>query len=139
MHNLIFTSICLQFISVGTNNINLNKRTMMKLAIVERSGEYSNFSTFDPFVSTKIFCRFGEHAMNRMIRWLEKNVDTSSQIIDLGCGNGVMSLEMYDVGFKNVLGVDYSSHAIDLAKKLALENDIQDLKFKVILSLTHTH
>ena len=76
--------------------------------------------------------------MNRMIRWLEKNVDTSSQIIDLGCGNGVMSLEMYDVGFKNVLGVDYSSHAIDLAEKLALENDIQDLQFKVILSLTYT-
>ena len=75
--------------------------------------------------------------MNRMIRWLEKNVDTSSQIIDLGCGNGVMSLEMYDVGFKNVLGVDYSSHAIDLAKKLALENDIQDLQFKVILSHIH--
>ena len=77
--------------------------------------------------------------MNRMIRWLEKNVETSSHIIDLGCGNGVMSLEMYDVGFKNVLGVDYSSHAIDLAEKLALENDIQDLQFKVILSLTHTH
>lgn len=77
--------------------------------------------------------------MNRMIRWLEKNVETSSHIIDLGCGNGVMSLEMYDVGFKNVLGVDYSSHAIDLAEKLALENDIQDLQFKVILSLTHIH
>ena len=81
---------------------------------------------------------FGEAAMNRMIRWLEKNVDTSSHIIDLGCGNGVMSLEMYDVGFKNVLGVDYSSHAIELAEKLALENDIQDLQFKVILS-HHIH
>ena len=77
---------------------------------------------------------FGEAAMNRMIRWLEKNVPQSSKIIDLGCGNGVMSIELYEVGFKNVLGVDYSSHAIELAQKIALENDIPDLKFEVSFS-----
>ena len=74
---------------------------------------------------------FGEGAMNRMIRWLEKNVPTSSSIIDVGCGNGVMSIELYEVGFKNILGVDYSSHAIELAQKIANENENQELKFKV--------
>ena len=74
---------------------------------------------------------FGEGAMNRMIRWLEKNVPTSSNIIDVGCGNGVMSIELYEVGFKNILGVDYSSHAIELAQKIANENENQELKFKV--------
>ena len=74
---------------------------------------------------------FGEGAMNRMIRWLEKNVSTSSNIIDVGCGNGVMSIELYEVGFKNILGVDYSSHAIELAQKIANENENEELKFKV--------
>ena len=69
--------------------------------------------------------------MNRMIRWLEKNVPTTSNIIDVGCGNGVMCIELYEVGFKNILGVDYSSHAIELAQKIANENENQELKFKV--------
>ena len=81
---------------------------------------------------------FGEAAMNRMIRWLEKNVPQSSKIIDLGCGNGVMCIELYEVGFKNVLGVDYSSHAIELAQKIAIENDIHDLQFEVSCVETDT-
>ena len=81
---------------------------------------------------------FGEAAMNRMIRWLEKNVPQSSKIIDLGCGNGVMCIELYEVGFKNVLGVDYSSHAIELAQKIAIENDILDLQFEVSCVETDT-
>ena len=74
---------------------------------------------------------FGEGAMNRMIRWLEKNIPTTANIIDVGCGNGVMCIELYEVGFKNIFGVDYSSHAIELAQKIANENENQELKFKV--------
>ena len=74
---------------------------------------------------------FGEGAMNRMIRWLEKNIPTTANIIDVGCGNGVMCIELYEVGFKNIVGVDYSSHAIELAQKIANENENQELKFKV--------
>ena len=69
--------------------------------------------------------------MNRMVRWLEKNTDPESKIIDLGCGNGMMSIELYEAGFHNVDGVDYSQHAIDLAKKLAQDSDIADLNFFV--------
>ena len=69
---------------------------------------------------------FGENAMNRMVRWLEKNVDADSQIIDLGCGNGLLCLELHEAGFKNVCGVDYSAHAIELAKKLAQDSQLYD-------------
>ena len=40
---------------------------------------------------------FGEAAMTRMVRWIEKNIDVESKIIDLGCGNGLMSIELYEV------------------------------------------
>ena len=72
---------------------------------------------------------FGEAAMNRMVRWLERNISSESKIIDLGCGNGIMSIELYEAGFHNVDGVDYSDHAIDLAKKLAQDSDITELNF----------
>ena len=83
---------------------------------------------------------FGENAMNRMVRWLEKNVDADSQIIDLGCGNGLMCLELHEAGFKNVCGVDYSDHAIELAKKLAQDSGILDsdqVQFSVSNSEEH--
>lgn len=63
--------------------------------------------------------------MNRMVRWLEKNVDSNARIIDLGCGNGVLSLELVEAGFKHVDGVDYSQHAIELAQKLAKDSDLE--------------
>ena len=70
--------------------------------------------------------------MNRMIRWIERNVhDPEAKMIDLGCGNGVMSLELYESGFKNIDGVDYSEHAIELAQKLAQDSNINDLNFFV--------
>ena len=72
---------------------------------------------------------YGEAAMNRMVRWIEKNIDSESKIIDLGCGNGLMSIELYEAGFHNVDGVDYSENAIDLAKKLAQDSEITDLNF----------
>lgn len=75
-----------------------------------------------------------------MVRWLEKNVDEQAKIIDLGCGNGVMSLELVEAGFQHVHGVDYSQHAIDLAQKLAKESDLNlspnGLNFTVILCAT---
>jgi len=72
---------------------------------------------------------FGEAAMTRMVRWIEKNIDVESKIIDLGCGNGLMSIELYEAGFHNVDGVDYSEQALDLAHKLAKDSDIPDLNF----------
>jgi len=74
---------------------------------------------------------FGEAAMNRMIRWLEKNVPTSASIIDLGCGNGLMSIELYQLGFTNVCGVDYSPYAVELADKLAKDSGIDKDMFQV--------
>ena len=48
--------------------------------------------------------------MNRMVRWLVKNVadPEAAKIIGIGCGNGIMTIELYENGFENVEGVNYS-------------------------------
>ena len=73
--------------------------------------------------------------MNRMVRWLEKNLENpNSKIIDLGCGNGVLSIELYEAGFRNVHGVDYSANAIELARKLAEDSGLSDQEIQFSVS-----
>ncbi|XP_046626397.1 EEF1A lysine methyltransferase 2 [Neodiprion virginianus] len=88
---------------------------------------------------------FGEDSALRIVRWLSTKpelVASTDRIIDLGCGNGMMLVELHDEGFTNLTGVDYSQNAIDLASQVLrdkscshitlqtfdiLENDIADL------------
>ncbi|KAI8840592.1 methyltransferase-like protein 10-like protein [Chytridium lagenaria] len=65
---------------------------------------------------------FGEDSVEKMMDWLLENItDKSTRTIDLGCGNGHMLLEMASLGYTSLVGVDYSSHSVDLAIKVADE------------------
>jgi 2-polyprenyl-3-methyl-5-hydroxy-6-metoxy-1,4-benzoquinol methylase len=50
--------------------------------------------------------------MNKVIR-----IDRNTTIIDLGCGGGYISKYIYDNNQCNIVGVDFSSEAIEVAKK----------------------
>lgn len=43
------------------------------------------------------------------------------KIIDLGCGNGMLLVDLEEDGFENLVGVDYSQKAIDLATAVLKE------------------
>jgi len=76
---------------------------------------------------------FGEDAMDRVLRWLEKHEDKvpkNSKILDLGCGNGVACLEMACEDYTDVTGIDYSSDAIKLALDIAKAREITNVQFK---------
>ena len=76
---------------------------------------------------------FGEDCLMRMIRWFTKNLDKvplDSHILDLGCGNGITSVQLRKEGFSNVVGCDYSQAAIDLSKKVAKQYNEEDIEFK---------
>lgn len=54
-----------------------------------------------------------------------------------GSGNGMMLVELYREGYKNLTGVDYSENAIELAKQIAADQDMQ-ITYKVLDLLDDT-
>ncbi|XP_055606196.1 EEF1A lysine methyltransferase 2 [Uranotaenia lowii] len=72
---------------------------------------------------------FDEDSQLRIIRWIqrqESRIGTDDGIIDLGCGNGMMLVELAREGYNNLTGVDYSPKAIQLAETIC-----QDQKLKI--------
>lgn len=64
---------------------------------------------------------FGEDIVDRLIRWMDKseNVKKDSSVIDVGCGNGMLLVDLANNGYSNLTGIDYSENAIKLAKSVA--------------------
>merc|ERR550517_162891 len=65
-----------------------------------------------------------------MVDWLEDRcqegeITESSPVLDVGCGNGLLSVSLCHVGFTCVTGVDYSAGAVQLATKIAGQHDCQ--------------
>ncbi|KAG5683726.1 hypothetical protein PVAND_012991 [Polypedilum vanderplanki] len=75
---------------------------------------------------------FDESSQTRIIKWLNKQ-DTSkdASIIDLGTGNGAMLFELSEAEYTNLTGVDYSEKSIELAQKIAIDQDQPHITFKV--------
>lgn len=57
---------------------------------------------------------------------LIKDIPTSDRILELGCGTGQLAAYLYDQGFRNYLGLDFSTTAIARARNAA-----PDLAFRV--------
>lgn len=76
---------------------------------------------------------FGEDSEFRILRWLKSStiVSPNDTVIDLGCGNGMMLVELAREGFTHLVGVDYSEAAINLAKSVASSHGYDFIQFKV--------
>lgn len=73
---------------------------------------------------------FGEDIVDRIISWIAKNVDKTSTIADIGCGNGHILIELAQLGYKHLIGLDYSDEAINLAKAIAEKQELP-IKYEV--------
>ncbi|KAM7358919.1 EEF1A lysine methyltransferase 2 [Cochliomyia hominivorax] len=75
---------------------------------------------------------FDEDSQIRVINWIMKqdDIEDDVRIIDLGCGNGMLLIELAREGYTNLLGVDYSPKAVELAKNIANDQDLK-IDYKV--------
>jgi methylase of polypeptide subunit release factors len=64
---------------------------------------------------------YGEDTVERIIKWMNDTVAKDSKIVDIGCGNGMLLIELAAEGYTNLFGIDYSEDAVTLAKSIALE------------------
>ena len=74
----------------------------------------------------------GTHPTTRLCLELEEKViggwanDTGMQVIDVGCGSGILSVAALKLGSSGALGVDVDPDAIQAAQKNARINDVGD-------------
>ncbi|KAG9484639.1 hypothetical protein GDO78_008002 [Eleutherodactylus coqui] len=62
---------------------------------------------------------FGEGSMTRVVRWLNaQKAPLTTSIVDIGTGNGMLLVELAKSGYSNLLGIDYCSDAIALARNI---------------------
>lgn len=71
---------------------------------------------------------FGEEILKRIIRWICKcsQITKSSQLADIGCGNGMLLVELANQGFTCLTGIDYSEKAIVLAREVAVKFAVKE-------------
>jgi len=62
------------------------------------------------------------------LRWLDENsqVLPNKQIIDYGCGSGVLAIAALLLGAKNALGIDIDPQALEASRSNAQRNNISD-------------
>ncbi|XP_055843514.1 EEF1A lysine methyltransferase 2 [Episyrphus balteatus] len=76
---------------------------------------------------------FDEDSQIRVVNWIMKRDDIAddAKFIDLGCGNGMILVELANEGYTNLLGVDYSPKAVELASNIAKDQKL-DIKYQVL-------
>ena len=69
---------------------------------------------------------FGDEAAARVVTWLEDReqegeIDLSSPILDIGCGNGVLSMDLVKAGFVNVTGIVKTQNLFEFMKNFSIQ------------------
>ncbi|KAI1307036.1 hypothetical protein EDD11_004581 [Mortierella claussenii] len=73
---------------------------------------------------------FGEDSAMKMVDWVEENYEDCKEtcsILDLGCGNGHLLLDLAELGFEDLTGIDYSPAAIKLARAVATDKELDHI------------
>jgi ribosomal protein L11 methyltransferase len=67
----------------------------------------------------------GSHpTTNLCLQWVEQNINSNiTNILDYGCGSGILAIAAYKMGGKNVVGVDIDIQAVESAKYNAGNNN----------------
>ncbi|XP_013099702.1 EEF1A lysine methyltransferase 2 [Stomoxys calcitrans] len=69
---------------------------------------------------------FDEDSQIRVINWIMKQDDIKDdvRVVDLGCGNGMLLVELAREGYTNLMGIDYSPKAVELAQNIAKDQEL---------------
>ncbi len=67
----------------------------------------------------------GSHPTTQLcIEWLIKHVKKNNQVLDYGCGSGILAISAKKIGCRSALGVDIDPQALIASKNNALLNNV---------------
>ncbi len=67
------------------------------------------------------------------LQWLDGMTLTDQQVIDYGCGSGILGLAALLLGARHVIGVDTDAQALEASRDNARRNQIEDSKLDLYL------
>lgn len=65
-----------------------------------------------------------------MLLYALSELSPCENVLDLGCGCGIVGLFLRSLGFKQILSSDVSAQALYLAKKNAISNNLNDISYR---------
>ncbi|XP_029637949.2 EEF1A lysine methyltransferase 2 isoform X1 [Octopus sinensis] len=76
---------------------------------------------------------FGKKCQQNIIEWIKtcKEIKHTDAIVDLGTGNGFFLITLAEQGFSCLTGLDYSENAVNFAKAVAKNKNINHITFEV--------
>ncbi|PCJ46814.1 MAG: 50S ribosomal protein L11 methyltransferase [Gammaproteobacteria bacterium] len=66
------------------------------------------------------------------LEWLDKNITEGQQLIDYGCGSGILAVAALKLGAKSVLAIDYDPQALIATRENAERNDIEESRLEIV-------
>lgn len=67
----------------------------------------------------------GSHPTTRLcLRWLEDRIQGGEQVLDYGCGSGILAIAARKLGAGEAIGVDIDPVAVEQARQNAAANDV---------------
>ncbi len=75
----------------------------------------------------------GGHNTTRLcLETMEKYIDSSSEVLDIGCGSGILSIAALLLGAKRTVGVDIDALAVKTAKENGALNGFCEPKYNIL-------
>lgn len=74
---------------------------------------------------------FGEQTQNKIIDYIKNNISKDKLILDLGCGNCEFLFRMFDEGYSNLDGLDYSETFIEFVNEKIKVMKNENIKFNL--------
>lgn len=71
------------------------------------------------------------------LRYLDKHIKGDEQVLDFGCGSGILGIAAVLLGAKNFCGVDIDPQAIQASKDNAKRNQLSDTSYTLFLPESH--
>lgn len=72
----------------------------------------------------------GSHPTTRLcLRWLDNNLQAGEEVLDYGCGSGILAIAALKLGAAHALGIDVDAQAVTSSRDNALANQVENVQF----------